>query len=104
VRVPPQTKRLDYKGVNAAALPHLVSLCRAWLPEGVIRGHEYLALNPTRNDRHIGSFAINLRTGRWADFATNDQGGDVISYLAYLEGVSQSDACRQIARQLGLNQ
>jgi hypothetical protein len=35
-------------------------------------------------DQNPGSFSINVRTGRWADFATGDKGGDVISLAAYL--------------------
>jgi hypothetical protein len=44
----------------------------------------YVALNPTRNDRRPGSFKINIRMGRWCDFAAGDQGGDPVSLVAYL--------------------
>ena len=47
-----------------------------------MEGHEYVARNPTRADRRPGSFKINLRTGRWADFATGDKGGDPVSLAA----------------------
>ena len=43
-------------------------------------------MNPTRPDRRAGSFKVNLRTGRWADFATGDKGGDAVSLAAYLSG------------------
>ena len=56
--------------------------------------------NPHRRDRTTGSFKINLRTGRWADFATGDKGGDVISLAAFLWGVSQREAARRLAREL----
>jgi hypothetical protein len=59
-----------------------------------------VALNPRRQDSHPGSFKVNLRTGRWADFATGDKGGDVISLLAYLKGISQSEAARHLACEL----
>jgi hypothetical protein len=42
-----------------------------------------------------------LRTGRWADFATGDSGGDPVSLVAYLENVSQGEAARMLARMLG---
>jgi hypothetical protein len=54
-----------------------------------------------RADRHLGSFKINLRTGRWADFATGDAGGDLISLRAYLDGIRQGEAARRIAREIG---
>ncbi|WP_116083495.1 hypothetical protein [Tropicimonas sp. IMCC34011] len=91
-----------FVAVNAAALPRLETLCRTWAPGGVTRGAEYLALNPTRNDRSIGSFCINIRTGRWSDFATGDAGGDPISLYAYLHGLKQIDAARRLALELGV--
>jgi hypothetical protein len=63
---------------------------------------EYVALNPRRDDRHPGSFKTNLRTGRWADFATGDRGGDVVSILAFLRGYSQGDAARALSTMLGI--
>ena len=63
-------------------------------------GNEWVALNPRRPDRSLGSFKVNLHTGHWADFATGDKGGDAISLLAYLRGVSQSEAARLLAREL----
>jgi hypothetical protein len=63
-------------------------------------GNEWVARNPTRNDHRLGSFKVNLRSGRWADFATGDCGGDLISLRAYLDGVRQSEAARRIAREL----
>jgi hypothetical protein len=93
---------LDFQGINRAALDHLPALVRSWAPEGRRQGHEWVALNPRRNDRHPGSFKINLRTGRWADFATGDRGGDVISLAAYIFGVRQSEAALALATKLGV--
>ncbi len=62
-----------------------------------------MALNPRRADRHYGSFRINLRTGRWADFAVEGaRGGDVVSLFAYLEGVGQVAAAEELAVLLGI--
>jgi len=61
-----------------------------------------VALNPRRHDRRLGSFSINLRTGRWADFATANRGGDIISLAAYLFGTSQVKAARTIAAALAV--
>ena len=62
---------------------------------------EAVVRNPTRNDRGPGSFKINLRSGKWADFATPDKGGDVISLAAYLSGLRQTEAARRLADMLG---
>jgi len=93
---------VDFARVNAAALSALPSLLSRWLPDGRARGREYVALNPRRADRHAGSFKINLRSGRWADFATGDKGGDVVSLAAYLHGLSQVEAARRVAAMLGI--
>lgn len=83
---------IDFDVINCAALPVLPTLVRRWAPQGILRGDEWVALNPLRDDRRLGSFSTNLRTGRWADFATGDGGGDVISLAAYLSGERQIEA------------
>jgi hypothetical protein len=96
-------RSIDFKGINAEALMCLPAILHRLLPDGAIEGREYSALNPRRADRHRGSFSINVRTGRWADFATDDKGGDPISFVAYLENCSQLEAARRLARMLGLD-
>jgi hypothetical protein len=100
--LPPQN-RLNLKQINAAALAVLPALLTHWLPDGHRRGQEWVARNPRRADRRPGSFSINVATGRWADFATGDRGGDVISLAAYLAGTSQIDAAIRLGRMLGLH-
>ena len=79
--------RISFERVNRAALPILPILLARWLPGGRIAGAEYTAINPRRADSHPGSFKVNLRTGRWADFAIERaRGGDVVSLAAYLGG------------------
>jgi len=103
--MPPASRspgRIDFLRVADAARASLESLVAEWLPGGHRDGHEYKALNPTRGDSKIGSFSINLNTGAWGDFATNDAGGDAISLYAYLHNVSQLDAAKVLAQRLGI--
>ncbi len=93
---------LSFAEINALALSSLPALLARWLPDGTVRGREYIARNPRRADRRAGSFKINVRTGRWSDFATGDAGGDVISLAAYLSGKGQGEAARELARMLGV--
>ena len=79
------------------------TLLARWLPDGRVIGREYEARNPRRVDRHPGSFRVNLRTGRWSDFATGDKGGDPVSLAAYLFGLQQADAARRLADMLGVS-
>ena len=95
-------RHLDFDAVNRAALANLPALLHRWLPQGRVRGREYVALNPRRADRHLGSFRINLKTGRWGDFATDDKGGDVVSLAAYLSGTGQAEAAHALADMLGV--
>jgi hypothetical protein len=96
------TALVDFAAVNQAVLDRLPDILARWLPGGRIEGREYVVRNPKRRDQHPGSFKINIDTGRWADFATGDRGGDPISLAAYLAGCSQIDAARQLAVMLGL--
>src|SRR5687768_8551338 len=95
-------KPVDFGAVNRAALVQLPVLLRQWLPDGHLEGREYTSRNPTRFDRHPGSFRVNVATGRWADFATGDTGGDVVSLAAYLAGIGQADAACRLADMLGI--
>ncbi len=94
--------RIDFDAINRAALDCLPDLLRRWLPDGRIEGQEFVAKNPRRADRKPGSFKINMRTGRWGDFATGDTGGDVVSLAAYLAGTKQIEAARNLADMLGV--
>lgn len=92
----------DFAAINAATLRELPVLLARWLPDGRAEGREWTARNPRRADRHRGSFRINMRTGRWADFATGDRGGDPVSLAAFLFRLSQADAARRLADMLGV--
>ena len=70
--------------IASRSLADVESVLSHYLPVGRNRGLEYEALNPTRNDRNIGSFHISKRSGKWCDHASNDGGGDLISLVAYL--------------------
>ena len=94
---------IDFAAIDRAALPLLLAILRRLLPNGRREGNEYLALNPRRGDRHLGSFRINLANGRWADFATDDRGGDPVSLIAFIEDCKQGEAALRLARMLGIN-
>lgn len=69
-----------------------------WLPNGKRSGQEWIARNPNRSDRTPGSFTINLTTGKWADFASGDSGGDLVSLYAYLfHGNDNGKAAKELA-------
>jgi len=96
------TGHLDFDKINAAALAAFPAILRRLLPGAKIIGREFQALNPRRADRSVGSFKINRYNGKWSDFSTGDKGGDPVSLVAYLAGVSQSEAALLLARMLRL--
>ena len=95
--------RIDFARINRAALAVLPRLLERWLPSGWAEGAEYVALNPRRRDHRLGSFRVNMRTGRWADFAiAHARGGDVVSLVAYLSDIGQVEAAQRLTVMLGL--
>src|SRR5262249_4914984 len=94
---------IAYRRIAEAARANCAAVVTQWLPRGKRRGVEWCALNPRRNDRYIGSFRINLRTGAWADFAIEERGGDLISLGAYLFALSQAEAALRVAEMLSIN-
>jgi len=97
----PQRKWLDFDKVRVCALSNAHVLCRELLPDGQIRGSEYVARNPLRDDRRPGSFKINLRTGAWADFASDARGNDLIGLVGYVRQTDRVRAAQWIDRQFG---
>jgi hypothetical protein len=92
---------IPFGDINKAALASGRPLLERLLPGGKFRGLEYVVRNPRRNDDRPGSFSINYRTGQWGDFATADTGGDLISLVAYVKGMEQSEAARELADMVG---
>ena len=95
-------QQIDFNKINAAALACLPAVLSRILPDGRAVAGEWVAKNPTRNDKRAGSFKVSLVNGRWSDFATGDKGGDAVSLVAYVERVSQGEAAKMLASMLGL--
>jgi len=95
--------RIDFQRINSAALANAVAVVRGLLPVGRMEGHEYVARNPLRPDRRLGSFKVNVTTGRWADFATGDGGGDLVSLAAFVAGLAQREAAIRLAESMGVS-
>lgn len=99
---PGQGRRIDFDRVGGAARRNAEAVVRAFAPEGRREGNEWIFRNPKREDRTLGSAKCNLVTGKWADFATGDKGGDLVGLVAWLQNVSQRSAAIQLAAALGV--
>jgi hypothetical protein len=56
--------QINFTAINRAALACLPVILNRLLFRGQREGREFVALNPNRADHHLGSFRINLDTGR----------------------------------------
>jgi putative DNA primase/helicase len=83
-----------------ALLDRGAQLVLAWLPGGVQRGHEYVCGSLSGGSGT--STSVNLTNGRWADFASDEKGNDLISLYAAMHGLSMGKAAVQVAREEGL--
>jgi Protein of unknown function (DUF3631) len=78
--------------VNQKLLSNARTVLDDWLG-GEIKGGEYVAINPLRNDSSTGSFSINLVTGVWKDFAVEGFAGpDLVSLYMALNDLDESSA------------
>lgn len=96
-------RRVAFGRIAGAALCVAETIVWRWLPDGRLEGNEWVCRNPLRADHHAGSMKVNLRTGRWGDFATGDTGGDLIALAAYLHRLPMREAALAIAEMLGVD-
>lgn len=89
--------KLDFEGLASFLLSSINTLLPDWLPGGRIVGHEYECAN--LNGGHGGSCKVNIKTAQWADFASNDKGGDLISLYAAIKRIGQGEAYKQLSDQ-----
>lgn len=91
---------INFKALADALLAAAGRLVPAWLPGGQQEGHEYKCAD-LRGGKG-GSCSVNLKTGAWGDFATDEAGGDLISLYAAIHGLDMGKAAVQVARDEGL--
>lgn len=91
---------INFEALAAALLAQAEHLVPMWLPGGAQRGHEYqcASLSGGRGS----SCSVNLSTGRWGDFATDEKGSDLVALYAAIHGLDMGKAAVQVARDLGL--
>lgn len=75
--------------INEIAARNALVLCMGLLPRGRLEAKkEWVALNPTRDDRGLGSFKICVsghKAGWWTDFKTGDKGKNMITLYCYIK-------------------
>ena len=90
---------IDFDDINKTALGRWPYLLPNILPGGKFQGSEYVCGDLSGG---VGeSFSANIATGKWSDFATGEKGGDPVSLVAAIKGISQGEAARLLADMLG---
>jgi AAA domain/Domain of unknown function (DUF6371) len=89
---------IPFDAIASSLLARADGLVREWFPNGKREGAEYRIGN-VRGDAGK-SLSINLNSGIWRDFATDEGGGDLISLYAASRGISQAEAAKALAPSL----
>lgn len=91
---------IKFKELADALLARADSVVPAWLPGGRFNGHEYVCSSLSGGEG--SSLSVNVRSGQWADFASDEKGGDLLSLYAAVHGLTMGKAALQVARDEGL--
>jgi putative DNA primase/helicase len=90
---------IDFGDLAAALLERAEQLVPQWLPGGKRRGHEWVCGGLSGEEG--SSCSVNLVSGKWADFASDERGSDLIALYAEIHGLSNSKAARELMKNLG---
>lgn len=91
---------INFTALADALLRDADNLVPRWLPGGERCGHEYVCGSLAGGKG--SSCSINLVSGKWADFASDEKGNDLLSLYAAIHGLSQGKAAAEVAREEGL--
>ncbi len=89
-------KYVNFQEIKRKYSENPLPILRQLVGEGKIEGNDYVALNPRRNDKHRGSFRIDIATGRFYDFATEDRGGSVIDLAMFVYNCGIVEAAQRL--------
>ena len=90
---------LDFAGLNTSLLAQAPELLSRWLPGGHLMKREWVCGN-LRGEKGE-SCKVNTKSGEWADFATGDKGGDLISLYAAIHRIGQGEAFKRLSVEFG---
>ena len=89
----------DFEAVARAALAQASDLLQRWFPAGKFRGREFVVGNLAGAAGE--SLSVNVQTGEWADFSTDDRGRDLISLYAGIHRIRNLEAAKRLSDVLG---
>lgn len=91
---------IDFGEIRQKLIADIVALCRDLVPGGRISGKYWIGKNPTRADKHAGSFWVLISgpaTGAWRDEAgiRGVDDGDVVKLVQYCKRLPDLKETRQ---------
>ena len=95
--------KLDFKAIEGALLRKAHDYLKHLLPGGELQGHEYVVRNPMRADGEPGSFKVNTKNGKWADFASGQSGRSLLDLAVLIGGAPLVVAAREAAAWAGID-
>ncbi len=94
----------DFTRVARLALDSIDALLGKWFPAGIVSGAEFCVGSASGEAGQ--SLRIRLtgeKAGVWSDFsADGEAGGDLISLYAHIHGLTNGQACKALAEELGV--
>lgn len=91
---------MRFSALAAELLKSADTLVPRWLAGGRRIGHEWVCGSLAGGEGR--SCSVNLATGAWADFSSDERGGDLLSLYAAIHDLSMAKACLELARDEGL--
>lgn len=91
---------INFKALADALLAMADTLVPGWLPGGRRHGPEWKC--GSLAGEAGSSCSVNLVDGKWADFASDERGNDLLSLYASIHGLKMHEAAVQLARAHGL--
>lgn len=94
---------IDFKEVEAEALPRLDGVLCQLFPNGRRDGHEFrIGSLVGEKGNSLGIHLSGKKAGVWADFATGESGRGLISLIAASRGLTHYEAAHLLADTLGI--
>lgn len=94
---------IKFKALADALLPMVETLVPAWLPGGKRQSGEWVCGSLYGGEGGSCSVCISgSSAGRWADFSSDEKGGDLVSLYAAINGLSMGKAAVELAHTYGL--
>lgn len=91
----------NFEGLARELLSRSRDIVPKWLPGGKLIGKEWRCGNLKGDPGD--SMSVNVENGKWADFAGDEKGLDLISLYAAIEGIKNGEAAKILAEEIGFN-